>query len=99
MSGDHAELIGSIYGFNWAAVDERERGLSVSQEIVAPDVEARISPEVGERTLHGLQGFAVFVLGLEQDFSEFRYDAEEIIETAPDQVLVLGNVHARGRTR
>jgi ketosteroid isomerase-like protein len=56
-----------------------------------------MSPEVGDRTLHGLQGFAVFVEGVEEDFSEFRYDADEFEEPTPGKVFVRGMVRVRGR--
>jgi ketosteroid isomerase-like protein len=39
----------------------------------------------------------VFVEGLEEDFSEFRYDAEEIEEISADQLFVTGIIRARGR--
>ena len=97
MAESNAELIRGLYGFNWAAVDDRGRGLAAAGEVMAPQVEARVSPEVGDRTLHGLEGFAVFVEGLEEDFSEFRYQAEEIDEVSPDQVMVTGQIQARGR--
>ena len=97
MAESNAELIRGLYGFNWAAVDDRGRGLAAAGEVMAPQVEARVSPEVGDRTLHGLEGFAVFVEGLEEDFSEFRYQAEEIDEVSPDQVMVIGQIQARGR--
>lgn len=97
MAEGNAELIRGLYGFNWAAVDERGRGLAAAGEVMAPQVEARVSPEVGDRTLHGLEGFAVFVEGLEEDFSEFRYQAEEIDEVSPYQVMVTGQIQARGR--
>ena len=97
MAESNAELIRGLYGFNWAAVDDRGRGLAAAGEVMAPQVEARVSPEVGDRTLHGLEGFAVFVEGLEEDFSEFRYQAEEIEEVSPDQVMVIGQIQARGR--
>jgi ketosteroid isomerase-like protein len=97
MAESNAELIRGLYGFNWAAVDDRGRGLAAAGEVMAPQVEARVSPEVGDRTLHGLEGFAVFVEGLEEDFSEFRYQAEEIDEISPNQVMVTGQIQARGR--
>ena len=64
---------------------------------MAADVESRISPEVGDRTLHGLEGFAVFVEGLEDDFSEFRYEAQEFEELSAEQIVVRGLIRARGR--
>jgi ketosteroid isomerase-like protein len=93
----NANLIRRVYGFNWAAVDDRGRGLAAARELMAPEVQARISPEVGERTLYGLEGFAVFVEALEEDFSEFRYQAEKLEEVSPEQVLVTGRIQARGR--
>jgi ketosteroid isomerase-like protein len=97
MPERNADLIRGVYGFNWAAVDDRGRGLAAAREVMAPDVQAQISPEVGERTLHGLEGFAVFVEGLEEDFSEFRYQAEEFEELSPEQLAVSGHIQARGR--
>jgi hypothetical protein len=97
MAERNADLIRGVYGFNWAAVDDRGRGLAAAGKVMAPAVEARVSPEVGDRTLHGLEGFAVFVEGLEEDFSEFRYQAEKFEEVSPDQVLVTGQIQARGR--
>ncbi len=97
MAERNADLIRGVYGFNWAAVDDRGRGLAAAGTVMAPDVEARVSPEVGDRTLHGLEGFAVFVQGLEEDFSEFRYQAEMFDEISPEQVLVTGQIEARGR--
>jgi ketosteroid isomerase-like protein len=97
MPESNADLIRGVYGFDWAAVDDQRRGLAAAGEVMAPDLQARVSPEVGDRTLHGLEGFAVFVEGLEEDFSEFRYQAETFDEISPDQVLVTGHIHARGR--
>ena len=97
MAESNADLIRGVYGFDWAAVDDQRRGLAAAGEIMAPDLQARVSPEIGDRTLHGLEGFAVFVEGLEEDFSEFRYQAETFDEVSPDRVLVTGQIHARGR--
>jgi hypothetical protein len=97
MSGRNAELIRGVYGFNWAAADDRERGLAAAREVMASEVEARTSPEVGDRTLQGVEGFAVFVEGLEEDFSEFRYEPEEFQELSPEQLVVRGHIRARGR--
>jgi ketosteroid isomerase-like protein len=94
---DNAELVRAVYGFNWAAVAERKEGLAASATLLAADAEARVSSDVGERTLRGVDGFAVFVLGLEQDFSEFRYEAEDFAEPAADRVVVTGTIRARGR--
>jgi ketosteroid isomerase-like protein len=96
-ASNNVDLVRGLYGFNWVAVQERSKGLEASGAVMAPDVAARISPEVGDRVLHGVDEFAIFVQGLEEDFSEFRYDAEEFAEPAPDQVHVSGRIRARGR--
>jgi ketosteroid isomerase-like protein len=97
MPDGNAELIRGVYGFNWADVNDRVRGLDAASEVMASHVEARVSPEVGDRTLLGLEGFAVFVEGLEEDFSEFLYDAEQFEEVSADQLFVSGVIRARGR--
>jgi ketosteroid isomerase-like protein len=97
MPEGHADLIRGVYGFNWAAVEERLRGLEAAREVMASDVQSRVSPEVGDRTLHGLEGFAIFVEGVEEDFSEFRYEPEQVEELSPEQIAVRGRIHARGR--
>jgi ketosteroid isomerase-like protein len=97
MAERNADVIRGVYGFNWAAVDDRRRGLAAASEVMAPEVEARISPEVGDRTLRGLEGFAVFVEGLEEDFSEFRYQPEKFDEVSSEQLMVTGHIRARGR--
>jgi ketosteroid isomerase-like protein len=97
MARSNAELVRDLYGYNWVAVDERERGLAAAAGIMAEEIEARISPEVADRTLHGIGDFAVFVQGLEEDFSEFRYDGERFEEVAPARVMVTGHIRARGR--
>ena len=98
MPADNADLIRGVYGFNWAAVAEREKGLAAARAVMAHDVEAHMSPEIGERTLRGVDGFAVFVQGLEEDFSEFRYQAERFEELSPGELAVNGVIVARGRT-
>jgi hypothetical protein len=97
MAERNADVIRGLYGFNWAAVEDRRRGLAAASEAMAPEVEARISPEVGDRTLRGLEGFAVFVEGLEEDFSEFRYQPERFDEVSSEQLMVTGHIQARGR--
>jgi len=97
MAHGNADLIRGLYGIDWVAVEDRERGLAASAAALAPDVEARISPEVGDRTLHGLREFAIFIQGLEEDFSEFRYEPDRFAEPASDQVVVTGRIRARGR--
>jgi hypothetical protein len=97
MPSSDAELIRSVYGIDWAAVDARARGLTAAAEMMAPDLKARISPEVGDRVLDGIGDFATFVEGLEEDFSEFRYDVDDVEETAPGEIVITGVIHARGR--
>ena len=97
MSSSDTELIRRVYGIDWAAVDDRARGLAAAADLMAPDVKARISPEVGDRVLDGVGDFATFVEGLEEDFSEFRYDVEAVEKAIAGEVIVSGVIHARGR--
>jgi hypothetical protein len=87
----------SLYGFNWAAVGGRERGLGTMTEIVGPEFEAQLSPEIGGRIVHGIDELRQFGYALEEDFAELIYDPEEFREIRDDQVLVLGVIHGRGR--
>jgi ketosteroid isomerase-like protein len=95
--GERADLIRRIYGFDWATVGTRRVGFAELREVVAPDFESRLSHELGDRVLSGVQGLEVFVEALEQDFSEFHYDAAEFVEVRDDEVLVLGTIFARAR--
>jgi SnoaL-like domain len=96
-SGNDMDRLRGLYGIDWTAVEPRRRGLSAAVEIMAPDVKAHISPEVGDRVLDGVADFATFVEGLEEDFGEFRYDAQEFEEAGPGEYVVTGVIHARGR--
>jgi ketosteroid isomerase-like protein len=91
------DLIRRIYGFDWATVGSRRKGFAELREVVAPDFESRLSHELGDRVLAGVGGLEVFVEALEQDFSEFHYDADEYFEVGDDGVLVLGRIFAKAR--
>ena len=95
--GERAELIRRIYGFDWAGIRSRREGFGQLQSLVTDDFNSQLSPELGERVLSGVQGLEMFVEAVEVDFSEFRYEADEIEETGDDRVLVLGTIHARAR--
>ena len=95
--GERAELIRRIYGFDWAAIRSRREGFEQLQDMVSPEFESQLSPELGERVLTGVQGLEMFVEAVEQDFSEFRYDADRLEEIGEDQVLVLGSIAAKAR--
>jgi len=97
MPSSNSDRIRTLYGIDWTAVDLRARGLAAAAEVMAPDVKARISPEVGDRVLDGVRDFATFVEGLEEDFSEFTYDVSSVQEPAPGEVVVSGVINARGR--
>jgi ketosteroid isomerase-like protein len=95
--GDRADLIRRIYGFDWATVRSRREGFGQLGSLVTEDFDSQLSPELGERVLSGVQGLEMFVEALEQDFSEFRYEADAVEELGDDRVLVLGRIVARGR--
>jgi ketosteroid isomerase-like protein len=95
--GEHADLIRRIYGFDWATVGGRRVGFAELRDVVAPDFESRLSHELGDRVLTGVNGLEVFVEALEQDFSEFHYDGDEFVEIGDGGVLVLGRIFAKAR--
>jgi ketosteroid isomerase-like protein len=95
--GDRADLIRRIYGFDWAAIRSRREGFGELRDLVTPEFDSQLSPELGERVLSGVQGLEMFVEAVEQDFSEFRYEAEEVEEIGDDRVLVLGTIVAKAR--
>jgi len=92
----NVELVERIYGFDWAAVGTRTQGFERLRELVADDFESRMSDEVGGRTV-GVDGLAQFVEALEQDFSEFHYEAEEFLPAGDDTVVVAGRIRCVGR--
>jgi ketosteroid isomerase-like protein len=95
--GTSGDLIRRIYGFNWAGIRSRREGFSELRGLVTEDFDSRLSPELGERVLSGVQDLEMFVEAVEQDFSEFRYDADEFEEIGDDRVLVFGRIFARAR--
>jgi ketosteroid isomerase-like protein len=96
-SGTDIDRLRGLYDIDWTAVGPRRRGLSAAAELMAADVKAHISPEVGDRVLDGVADFATFIEGLEVDFSEFRYVANEVSEAGQGDYVVTGVIHARGR--
>ena len=95
--GERAKLIRRIYGFDWATVRSRREGFGELGSLVTEDFDSQLSSELGERVLSGVQGLEMFVEAVEQDFSEFRYDADEVEEIGDERVLVLGRITARAR--
>jgi ketosteroid isomerase-like protein len=91
------ELIRRIYGFDWATVGSRRKGFAELRDVVTPDFESRLSAELGDRVLSGVEGLEMFVEALQQDFSEFHYDADDFLEVGDDGVLVLGRIFAKAR--
>ena len=96
MTDENVELVRRIYGFDWTAVGTRSRDFDRLREIVSDGFESRMSEEVGGRTV-GVDGLAVFVEALEQDFSEFHYEAEEFLPAGDDKVVVVGTISCVGR--
>ena len=93
-SGTDVDRLRGLDDIDWTSVGPRQNGLAAAADAMAPDVKAQISPEVGDRVLDGVGDFATFVQGLEEDFSEFRYVAEKVRETAPGEYVVTGMIHA-----
>src|SRR5262245_45627047 len=95
--GERGELVRRIYGFDWVGILSRREGFGELRGLVTEDFNSQLSPELGERVLAGVAGLEMFVEAVEEDFSEFRYEADEIEEIGSDRVLVLGKIAARAR--
>jgi ketosteroid isomerase-like protein len=92
------EVVRKLYGFDWVGLGSREQGFAELEHLMAPEFRARVSPELGERELEGIEGMTVFIEALEQDFAEFRYVADEFGEVGDGGVFVHGRIIARGRS-
>jgi ketosteroid isomerase-like protein len=90
-------VVRRLYGFDWIGIGSREQGFQELAAQMDPDFRARVSPELGDRVLHGLEGMTNFIDALEEDFEEFRYDADHFTEADDDRVVVSGRIRARGR--
>jgi ketosteroid isomerase-like protein len=90
-------VVRRLYGFDWIGIGSREQGFEEVAAQMDPDFRARVSPELGDRVLHGLEGMTNFIDALEEDFEEFRYDADHFTEADDDRVVVSGRIRARGR--
>ena len=95
--GSAGDLVRRIYGFDWVGIRSRSEGFDELRALVTEDFDSQLSPELGEKTLAGVQGLEMFVEAVEQDFSEFRYDADEFEEIGDGRVLVLGKMFVRAR--
>jgi ketosteroid isomerase-like protein len=98
MSEPDVELVRRIYGFDWAGLGSRREGFAELATLVAPDFSSSLSPELGSRVVEGVKGLEEFTLAIEQDFSEFRYDPDDLVPCEDGRVVVLGHIHAQGRT-
>src|SRR6187399_2493277 len=95
--GSAADLVRRIYGFDWVGIRSRSEGFDELRGLVTEDFDSQLSHELGEKTLSGVQGLEMFNEAVEQDFSEFRYDADEFEELGDNKVLVLGKMFVRAR--
>ena len=98
MGERNLEVIRRLYGFDWIGIGSRERGFQELERLMDQGFQARVSPELGDRELQGIQGMNNFIDALEEDFEEFRYVGDSFAETPDGRVVVSGRILARGRT-
>jgi len=91
------KLVEQLYGFDSIGLVSREQGVELLEGLMDSDFSARVSPEVGDRELRGVDGLINFIDALERDFEEFRYVADEIADAPGGRVVVWGRIVARGR--
>ena len=66
---------------------------------IHPEVEFQPLRAVLEGNVyHGHEGFRRWLEDMAEDWQEFDLDVIDVIDVAPNCVLVHGHVHARGRT-
>ncbi len=94
---DNAELVWSAYGLNWANIPDLDRAIAAMGKVTSADFEMRLSPELRERVIHGLDEMRSFATAIEEDFSECTYAPRELIELDGDRVLIVGSINAQGR--
>jgi ketosteroid isomerase-like protein len=97
MAEPNIELVRDIYPFNWAAMGARERGLAVFSQVLAPGFELTLHLERAGGVRHGMDGLRIFFEAVEQDFDQLLHAPGRFIDTG-EQVVVLGELFARGRT-
>ena len=97
MGEASTKLVEQLYGFDWIGLVSREHGVELLEGLMDSDFSARVSPEVGDRELRGVDGLINFIDALERDFEEFRYVADEIADAPGGRVVVWGRIVARGR--
>jgi hypothetical protein len=98
LSSDGQALVGNIYGFNWARLTDLDRSLEAFTEVIAPEFEMRLSPEIGSRVIHNLSELRSFAQAIEQDFEECTYSPRELLDATDGRVVVIGEIVARGRS-
>ena len=99
MSGsDEQALVSAIYGFNWAKLKDLDRSFEAFAELIGPEFEMRLSPEIGSRVIRNLSELRNFANAIEQDFEECTYAPREILDATDGRVVVIGEIVARGRT-
>ncbi len=97
MGDEEVGLVRRLYGFDWVGLGSREEGFGELERLMAPGFRARVSPELGDRELQGIDGMTVFIDALEQDFAEFRYVGDRFDQGGEGGVVVHGRIVARGR--
>lgn len=97
MGDSNVDLVRQLYGFDWIGIGSREEGFGELGKAMDPEFRARVSPELGDRELRGVEGLENFVDALEEDFETFRYEPEQITEVGEESVVVWGTIFARGR--
>ena len=91
MGEASTKLVEQLYGFDWIGLVSREQGVELLEGLMDSDFSARVSPEVGDRELRGVDGLINFIDALERDFEEFRYVADEIADAPGGRVVVRGD--------
>jgi ketosteroid isomerase-like protein len=91
MSQENVEVVRRCYEF-WA-----DRDFSTFHEVADPGIVIDVSRNVfNPEVFRGLDGFRVFVEGVDEVWDDFEIKPEEFID-AGDNVVVTGRISGKGR--
>jgi ketosteroid isomerase-like protein len=98
MSEENVEMVRQLYEEIQAAFERGDPGSWIESDVVADDYEWVLDPEsFGEqRTYRGREGFAEFMSDFTDEFAEFSWGVDRVIDAGDDRVVGIVTQHAMG---
>jgi ketosteroid isomerase-like protein len=100
MSEANVEMVRRVYEEIQAAFERGDPGSWIGSDLVADDYEWILDPEsLGEQpTYRGPGGFAEFVADFTEEFAEFSWEVDRVIDAGDDRVVGIVTQHGIGST-